>query len=64
VPAEQRLLRANSRLQRNSESEQYAPTRAEVRAALEGALDSEQDLSGAPLDCLVAPLVRARMVEP
>jgi hypothetical protein len=32
VPAEQQLLRANGRLQRNSESEQCAPTRAEVRA--------------------------------
>jgi hypothetical protein len=28
--------------------------RAEVRAGADGALDSEQDLSGAPLDCPVA----------
>jgi hypothetical protein len=41
VPAEQRLLHANGRLQRNSESEQCAPVRAEVRAAPEGAPDSE-----------------------
>jgi hypothetical protein len=41
VPAEQRLLGANGRLQRNSESEQCAPTRTEVRAAPEGAPDSE-----------------------
>jgi hypothetical protein len=32
VPAEQRLLRANGRLQMNSESKQCAPARAEVRA--------------------------------
>jgi hypothetical protein len=42
VPAEQRLLRANGRVQRNSKSEQCAPTRVEVRAAPEGAPDSEQ----------------------
>jgi hypothetical protein len=41
VPAEQRLLHANSRLQRNSGSKQCAPARAEVRAEAEGALDSE-----------------------
>jgi hypothetical protein len=41
VPAEQRLLRANGHLQRNNESEQCAPARAEVRAAPEGAPDSE-----------------------
>jgi hypothetical protein len=64
VPAEQRLLRANGRLQRNSESEQCAVARAEVRAGTEGAPDSEQDLSDAPPDCPVAPLVRAPTVEP
>jgi hypothetical protein len=32
--------------------------------APEGAPDSEQDLSGAPPDCPVAPLVRAPTVEP
>jgi hypothetical protein len=32
VPAEQRLLRANGRLQVNSKSKQCAPARAEVRA--------------------------------
>jgi hypothetical protein len=32
VPAEQRLIHANGRLQINSESEQCAPARAEVRA--------------------------------
>jgi hypothetical protein len=39
VPAEQQLLHANGRLQRNSE--QCTPARAEVRAAPEGAPDSE-----------------------
>jgi hypothetical protein len=39
-----------------------APARAEIRAALEGAPDSLQDLSGAPPDCPVAPLVRAPTV--
>jgi hypothetical protein len=38
--------------------------RAEVRAGAEGAPDSEQDLSGAPPDCPVAPHVRAPTVEP
>jgi hypothetical protein len=38
--------------------------RAEVRAAPEGAPDSEQWLSGAPSDCPVAPHVRAPTVEP
>jgi hypothetical protein len=32
--------------------------------APEGAPDSEQDLSGAPPDCPVAPLVRAPTIEP
>jgi hypothetical protein len=54
VPAEQRLTHANGRLQMNNERAQCAPARAEVRAALEGAPDSEQWLSGAPPDCPVA----------
>jgi hypothetical protein len=49
VPAEQRLQR-NSRLQRKPEKRYSAWTvRAEVRAALEGAPDSEQYLSGGPI---------------
>jgi hypothetical protein len=36
----------------------------ESEQAPEGAPDSEQDLSGAPPDCPVAPLVRAPAVEP
>jgi hypothetical protein len=41
-----------------------ARLRAEVRAVPEGAPDSEQDLSGAPPDCPLAPHVRAPTVEP
>jgi hypothetical protein len=41
VPAEQRLLRTNGRLQKALNALQCAPTRAEVRAAPEGAPDSE-----------------------
>jgi hypothetical protein len=40
VPAEQRLLRANGRLQKAFNALQCAPARAEVRAAPEGAPDS------------------------
>jgi hypothetical protein len=40
VPAEQRLLRANDRLQRYSKTLQCATARAEVRAGAEGAPDS------------------------
>jgi hypothetical protein len=38
--------------------------RAESEQAPEGAPNSEQYLSGAPPDCLVAPPVRAPTVEP
>jgi hypothetical protein len=38
--------------------------RAESEQAPEGAPDSEQELSGAPPDCPVAPHVRAPTVEP
>jgi hypothetical protein len=55
VPAEQRLRSAtvdsNCRLQR----EQCADSSCRVRAALEGASDSEQCLSGAAPDCPVPP---------
>jgi hypothetical protein len=64
VPAEQRLQR-NGRLQRKPEKRYSARTmRTEVRAASEGAPDSEQYLSGAPPDCPVAQAVRAPTVEP
>jgi hypothetical protein len=43
---------------------QCATVRAEVRARAGGALDSLQDLSGAPLDNPEAPQVRAPTVEP
>jgi hypothetical protein len=38
--------------------------RAEVRAGADGTPDSEQDLSGAPPDCLVARMSEAPTVEP
>jgi hypothetical protein len=64
VPAEQWLQR-NGRLQQKPEKRYSARTvRAEVRAAPEGAPDSEQYLSGAPPDCPVAQAVRAPMIEP
>jgi hypothetical protein len=62
VPVEQWLLRANGRLQRTLNALQCAPAHAEVRAGTEGTPDSLQDLSGAPLDCPVAPIVRAPTV--
>jgi hypothetical protein len=43
---------------------QCATVRARVRARAVGAPDSLQDLSGAPLDSLEAPQVRAPTVEP
>jgi hypothetical protein len=58
VPTEQRLLRTNGRLQQALN----AHLRAQVRAAPEGAPDSLQDLSGAPPDYPVAPIVRAPTV--
>jgi hypothetical protein len=53
-------FRRNGRLQRIK----CAPARAEVRARAVGAPDSLQDLSGAPLDSLEAPQVKAPTVEP
>jgi hypothetical protein len=62
-PAEQRLASAtvdsNGRLQR----EQWADSSRRVRAAPEGAPDSEQDLSGAALNCPVPQDVRAPTVK-
>jgi hypothetical protein len=63
VPAEQRLASAtvnsNGRLQR----EQCADSSRRVRAAPEGAPDSEHCLSGAAPDCLVPQEVKAPMVK-
>jgi hypothetical protein len=63
VPAAQRLASAtidsNGRLKR----EQCADSSRRVRAALEGAQDSEQCLSGATPDCPVPQKVRAPTVE-
>jgi hypothetical protein len=63
VPSGATVVRANGRLQRYNETLQCATARAEVRAGVEGAPDSEQDLSGAPPDCLVAQLSEAPTVE-
>jgi hypothetical protein len=63
VPAEQRLQR-NGRLQQTpAKALQYADSSRRVRAAPEGALDSEQYLTGAALDCPVPQVVRAPTVE-
>jgi hypothetical protein len=62
VPNGATATRANGHLQRNSETLQCASARAEVRAGPEGAPDSEEDLSGAPPDCPVAPLSEAPTV--
>jgi hypothetical protein len=59
VPAEQRL--STPKGYRNSEQCNCAQ---KSKQALEGAPDSEQDMSGAPPDYPVAPLVRAPTVEP
>jgi hypothetical protein len=60
VPAEQQLQR-NGRLQRTPAKALQCADR--VRAALEGAPDSEQCLFGAAQDCPVPQDVRAPMVE-
>jgi hypothetical protein len=62
VPSGATAPSANGRLQCYSETLQYAPARTEVRAGARGALNSEQDLSGAPPDCPVAPLSEAPTV--
>jgi hypothetical protein len=64
VPSGATIVHANGRLQRYSETLQCATARAEVRAGADGAPDSEQDLSGAPSDYLVAHLSEAPTVEP
>jgi hypothetical protein len=62
VPAEQRLLCANGRLQGTVKANSTRLRMQKSEQAPEGAPDSEQDLSGAPPDCPVAPLVRAPTV--
>jgi hypothetical protein len=64
VPAEQRLLRQRSSAKATVNNEQCVTARAESEQAPDGAPDSEQDLFGALLECLVVPHVRAPMVEP
>jgi hypothetical protein len=69
VPAEQRLLRANDRLQKTLNALQCTPACAEVRAGAKrrtrqstGPVRCTTGLSGAPPDCPVSPIVRAPMV--
>jgi hypothetical protein len=62
VPSGATVIRANGRLQRNSKTLQCVTARAEARAGAEGAPDSEQNLSGAPPHCPVAPLSEAPTV--
>jgi hypothetical protein len=64
VPAEQRLPSATVDFNGRLTGAQCAERARRVRAALEGAPDSEQYLSGAPPDCEVVPPVRAPTVEP
>jgi hypothetical protein len=62
MPAEQRLLRANGRLQGTVKANSARLRAQRSEQAPEGAPDSLQDLSGAPPDCPVAPVVRAPTV--
>jgi hypothetical protein len=62
VPAEQRLLRANGRLQGTVKANSARLHTQKSEQAPEGAPDSEQDLSGAPPDCLLAQLSKAPTV--
>jgi hypothetical protein len=62
VPAEQRLLRANGLLQGTVKANSACLRAQKSEQAPEGAPDSEQDLSDAPPNCPVAPLVRAPTV--
>jgi hypothetical protein len=59
VPSGVTANNANGRLQKVNNDQQCATARAESEQAPEGALDSEQCLSGAPTDCPVAPHVIA-----
>jgi hypothetical protein len=62
VPAEQRLLRANGRLQATVKANSARLRAQKSEQAPEGAPDSEQDLSDAPPDCPVAQLSEAPTV--
>jgi hypothetical protein len=53
----------NGQLQRSPAREQCVNSSRKVRATLEGAPDSEQDLSGAAPDCPVPQDIRAPTVE-
>jgi hypothetical protein len=62
VPAEQRLLRANGRLQATVKANSVRLRAQKSEQAPEGAPDSEQDLSDAPPDCSMAQLLEAPTV--
>jgi hypothetical protein len=62
VLAEQRLLRANGRLQGTVKANSARLRAQKSEQAPEGASDSDQDLSGAPPDCPVAQLSEAPTV--
>jgi hypothetical protein len=59
----QRLASATVNSNGHLQREQCADSLRGVRAAPEGAPDSEQDLSGVTLDCLVPQDVRAPTIE-
>jgi hypothetical protein len=63
VPAEQRLASATVDSNNHLQREQCVDSLHRVRAAPEGTLDSEQDLSGATPDCPVPQDVIAPTVE-
>jgi hypothetical protein len=63
VPAEQRLPSATVDSNGRLKSEQCVDSSRRVRAAPEGASDSEQYLSGAALDCSVHQDDRAPTIE-
>jgi hypothetical protein len=62
APSEAMAPSANDRLQRYRNSEQCSLRAQKLEQASEGAPDSEQCLSGAPLDCPVAQLSEAPTV--
>jgi hypothetical protein len=62
VPSGATATRANGRLQRYSEQWTVQLRAQKSEQAPEGAPDTEQDMSGAPSDCPVAPLSQAPTV--
>jgi hypothetical protein len=64
VPAKKRLTAATIVCKSIQGTVNSVTARAESEQAPDGAPDSEQDLSGAPQDCLVAHMSEAPTVEP